>query len=119
MESNEIFESFMNNQLERIGSGNILDLSLEKSEEELIELLRVIQDLKKIEMVYKLKIIDNAERMIRRKKCFNKLCEELSHVMIATNFLGSSIDSSFDELVLQEKTKKLKFMKDIAEGNIR
>lgn len=119
MESNEIFESFMRNQIERMGIGTILDETLEKSEEELIELLRVIQDLKKIEKVYKLKIIDNDERMIRRKKCFQKLCEEMSHVLIATQFLGSSIDSSFDEMVSEEKLKKLSFMKDIAEKYIQ
>ena len=119
--SNEIFKNFMMNRAEKIGlrGGNVLDLTLEKCEEELIELLTVIQSLKKIEMIYKLKIIDNAERMIRRKKCFEDLCEEMSHVTIAVNYLGSSIDESFDELVSEEKMKKLKFMKDFTDGNIQ
>lgn len=125
--SNEIFEGFMMNQKERIymkqlemmGGNNVFELALEKAGEEIIELLQVIQAIKKIEMVYKLKIIDHEERLKRKKVCFNKLCEELSHVMIATNYLGSSIDSSFDDKVSEEKQKKLKFMKDITEGNIR
>ena len=119
--SNEIFRNFMWNQVERMGlrSGNLIDLALEKCEEELIELLTVIQSLKKDEMIYKLKIIDVTELIVRQQKCFKKLCEEMSHVTIAVNYLGSSIGESFDELVSEEKMKKLKFMKDITEGNIQ
>ena len=119
--SNEIFRNFMLNQVERMGlrSGNLIDLALEKCEEELIELLTVIQSLKKDEMIYKLKIINVIELIVRQKKCFKKLCEEMSHVTIAVNYLGSSIDESFDEVVSEEKLKKLKFMKDITEGNIQ
>ena len=119
--SNEIFRNFMLNQVERIGlrSGNLIDLTLEKCEEELIELLTVIQSLKKIEMIHKLKIIDFTELYTQQKKCFGKLCEEMSHVTIAVNYLGSSIDESFDELVSEEKMKKLKYMKDITDGNIQ
>ncbi len=117
--SNEVFEGFMRNQVERMGSSNILDSTLEKSEEEIIELLQVIQSMKRVEKIYKLKIIDDTERVTRRKECFRKLCEEISHVLIAVNYLGSSIDSSFDEVVTQEKLKKLKYMKDITEGRIQ
>jgi len=119
--SNEIFKNFMMNQVERIGlrSGNLIDFALEKCEEELIELLTVIQSLKKIEKIYKLKIIDVTEFIVRQQKCFKNLCEEMSHVTIAVNYLGSSIDESFDEVVSEEKMKKLKFMKDITEGNIQ